>query len=284
MRVRSLPWARTTTVRRSATQARSPHKWWRERAKPGSALLEQHARYLAHFNATAAVPIETADMDHGRRARAADGGSPGNASIGERFLDAGHRQQYDRFVNEEHHRQYGTGSAWVLGKYVFESVVSAGLRPEHRLLDFACGALRFGTWVIAYLDEGNYFGVDSHLPSLEAGAAYEIPLRGLEQKHPRLLWNEDLAVPHFSTTFDWIVDHHGTRRLKPKDMRPVAYARLAEVLNPGGVLLTAPEPAAPIEALAESGLMLSRQWTKDCPLLAGTSFQSTITWWEFVRE
>jgi hypothetical protein len=119
----------------------------------------------------------------------------------------------------------------------------------------------------------------------EAAATYEVPLHRLEGKHPRLLWNEDLALSHFGTSFDWIVDHHGSRRIKPKNLRPVSYARFAEVLTKGGRLLTTPEPAAPIEAFTEWGLRLARKWdTGEFPLLTGTSFISKIVWWEFVRE
>jgi hypothetical protein len=242
-------------------------------------------RRLECVNATAAIVIETADARFGHQADAGYAESREIEPVDERFVNEDHRSDYERFLNEDHHRQYGSPSAWALGKCVFESAVSAGLLPEHNLLDFACGALRFGKWVIPYLEDGNYFGVDSHLPSLEAAATYEIPLHGLEGKRPRLLWNDDLALSHFGTTFDWIVDHHGSRRIKPKHLRPVSYAKFAEVLTTGGRLLTTPDPAAPIEAFAGWGLRLSRKWVSgEFPLLIGTSFFSNISWWEFVRE
>src|SRR5919108_815181 len=52
------------------------------------------------------------------------------------------------FLNEVHHLQYGR--PWVLGRYVFEFLVASGCRPEHRVLDFGCGALRVGIHAIRY--------------------------------------------------------------------------------------------------------------------------------------
>src|SRR5207248_6045542 len=69
------------------------------------------------------------------------------------------------FLNEIHHLQYGR--PWALGRYVFEFLVESGCRPDHRVLDFGCGALRAGVHVIPYLNAGNYFGVDPHLRSLQ---------------------------------------------------------------------------------------------------------------------
>jgi hypothetical protein len=268
-------------------RARTMAKWWHERAKPGSAAYRKLLRGLARVNATATIRIETVEPIS-EASSAEDGRSPGSESVDQRFVDEEHQAQYERFLNEEHHRQYGSRSRptspWAFGKCVFSSVVSAGLLPHHRLLDFACGALRLGHWAIPYLDEGNYFGVDAHLPSLEAAATYEIPLYDLERKRPRLLWNENLALSHFGTTFDWVLDFHGSRRLKPKSLRSEAYARFAEVLGAGGRLLTCPQPAVPIDTFAELGLAFSRQWmTDDCALLP-VSFKSRIRWWEFVRE
>jgi SAM-dependent methyltransferase len=253
------------------------------RAVPGTALYEQALRRLDRTNASAVIPIESTGsqlmprVDFDRRWRLAD--------RDDRFLDEAHERQYQKFLDEEHHRQYGSRRApspWALGKCVFESLVAAGLRPEHRVLDFACGALRFGQWLIPYLDQGNYCGVDSHLPSLEAAATYELPLHGLEGKRPRLLWNEDLDLFHFGTEFDWIVDYNGSRRLRPRSLRPLLCRRFAEVLVSGGRLLTSPRPAYPDETLAQCGLVLSRKWAFDqCPFVLG---RSRLIWWEFVRE
>jgi SAM-dependent methyltransferase len=238
----------------------SGQKWWLEsvRERPSA---EAHQRLL-RSNAHTAVKIETVDG-----VEAADDGEPWS-------LDK-------RFLQEAHHNQYGR--PWLLGRFMFDFLVESGLRPEHRLLDFGCGALRLGVWAIPYLDTGNYFGVDSHLESLEAAAAYEIPLHALESKRPRLLWSQDFAFGHFRTTFDWAIDFSSSQKVDPPEL-PRLFANLVEVLAPGGRFLTSPRLSAPLESYAEWGLALVREVNQECPLLAGHDFPPTTNWWEFARS
>lgn len=244
-------------------------KWWREtdvEQLPRDDVDERPAR-VEEINARAVILIETV-------------GEPPSVAGPER--GAGGRVD-DRILAEEHHRQYGL--PWAMGKCIFDFVVSSGVVPQHRVLDFGCGALRFGHWLIDYLDPGNYFGVDAHLASLEAATTYELPLHGLEAKRPRLLWDEGFALSHFGIAFDWIIDFSSARRVQPKRRRADAYFAFAQVLPPGGRLLTSPVPAVPIDTLEEWGLTLVRGDVKHrCPLLEGHDFKSTKAWWEFVRE
>jgi SAM-dependent methyltransferase len=233
-------------------------KWWLEsvRDRPSA---EAHRR-LARSNAHTAIPIETVDG-----VAREDGGEPWRVD--------------QRFLYEAHHTQYGR--PWALGKYTFEFLVESGLRPEHRLLDFGCGALRLGVFAIPYLDPGNYFGVDSHLESLEAATSYEIPLNRLEDRRPRLLWSQDFAFSHFGTPFDVVLDFSSSQKVHPDEL-PRLFENLVEVLAPGGRLLTSPRLSAPLETYAEWGLTLVRgQTDQECELLQGHDFPSTTTWWEF---
>ena len=124
--------------------------------------------------------------------------------------------------------------------------------------------------------------IDSHLESLEAATAYEIPLHGLEEKRPRLLWSQDFAFSHFGVQFDWVVDFSSSQKVDPPEL-PRFFANLVEMLAPGGRLLTAPRLSAPLESYAEGGLALVREIEQDAETLRGHDFPSTTTWWEFVR-
>lgn len=249
-------------------------KWWVESVEERWSDADELQR-LAEVNANAAVPVEIAAGDHSRGDatdhRGRKGEPTGPATVSERFL------------KETHHRQYGR--PWGMGRYLFDFVVDSGLRPEHRLLDFGCGALRLGIWVIPYLEAGNYFGVDSHLGSLEAAVTYEIPLHRLEEKRPRLLWNDDFAFTHFETTFDCVVDISSSSRVKePKRLRRI-FASFAEVLTPGGRLLTVPRPDLSEKELAKLGLNLVRgEVIQRCELLEGHGFRPYNVWNEFVRR
>jgi SAM-dependent methyltransferase len=252
-------------------------KWWQDSVEEGPRADADDLQRLAQSNANAAVLIEVAVPRH------VDGDATDNAPVGEASPGGGPRVK-KRVLNEAHRRQYGR--PWGMGRYLFDFVIDAGLRPEHRLLDFGCGALRLGVWVIPYLETDNYFGVDSHLLSLEAAATYEIPLHRLEEKRPRLLWNDDFAFSHFGSTFDYIVDFSSSSQVRGPAGRRRVFASFAEVLTPGGRLLTCPRTAVPAEELAELGLTLVRgEVIQRCELLEGheDSFLPYNVWNEFVR-
>ncbi len=230
-------------------------KWWLESVR--DAPPEEAHQRLARSNANTAVKIETVD---------------GIAS------HDGPWQIDERFLQEAHHNQYGR--PWILGRYMFAFLVESGLRPEHRLCDFGCGALRLGVWTIPYLEAGHYFGIDSHLESLEAAAAYEIPLHALEAKRPRLLWSQGFAFSYFGSQFDWVVDFSSSQKVDPPEL-PRLFGELVASLAPGGRFLTAPRLSAPLDQYAEWGLTLVREVEQDAPELRGHDFPSTTTWWEF---
>jgi SAM-dependent methyltransferase len=240
----------------------SARKWWLDsvRERPSA---EEELR-VARINAHTAVPIEIVDELDAE----ADPGRPWRVER--------------KYLEEAHHNQYGR--PWALGSYMFEFLVESGLRPQHRLLDFGCGSLRLGVFAIPYLEAANYFGIDSHLDSLEAAAAYEVPLHGLESKRPRLLWSQDFAFSHFGTSFDYVLDFSSSQKVHPDEL-PRLFRNLVDALAPGGRFLTSPRLSAPVESYAEWGLTLVRgQVEQECALLRGHDFPSTTTWWEFARS
>lgn len=58
------------------------------------------------------------------------------------------------------HRALGTGYREAAEEYFVGVLRHFGLRPEHVLLDYGCGSLRLGKHALAYLEPGNYVGVD----------------------------------------------------------------------------------------------------------------------------
>jgi len=143
-------------------------------------------------------------------------------------------------ATEYHHQLYCR--PWSAGRDVMDYLVGRGLRPEHRVLDFGCGALRAGVWLISYLEVGHYFGVDAHRTSLEVGARYEIPLHGLESKRPRLLHSTAARVEYFGEQFDFILLLAVLIHLT-LEARHLVLTRLASVLAPGGRIVVWRFPA-----------------------------------------
>jgi SAM-dependent methyltransferase len=77
-----------------------------------------------------------------------------------------------------------------------------GLKPNHFLLDFGCGVLRGGIPLIAYLDQGRYYGHEVRPAVLEEGRK-ALAEAGLGYKSPTLASGE-LRDWHLSESFDFV--------------------------------------------------------------------------------
>src|ERR1700751_5555007 len=84
------------------------------------------------------------------------------------------------------------------GQLQFDFLVSRGLRPEHVLLDIACGALRGGVHFIRYLDPGNYLGIEKEAALIRRALAKELPRDVRAEKRPELVVSGDFEFERFS--------------------------------------------------------------------------------------
>jgi SAM-dependent methyltransferase len=170
------------------------------------------------------------------------------------------------FVAERHHRAYG--SPWCVGREQFDYFIQRGLKRSDFVGDLGCGSLRLGVWMITYLDVGRYFGIDAHRKSLEAAVQYEIPLHGLEHKHPRLLLDGDFSLDHFQVLFDWVVAFSLFIHLEDTACRR-ALSKIASVLAPGGrVVVNNDLPVETEELEKDYGLVVSHRGEYPCRFLS----------------
>ncbi|MFB9676298.1 class I SAM-dependent DNA methyltransferase [Streptosporangium vulgare] len=123
---------------------------------------------------------------------------------------------------------------WVaLGKMQFDYLVRHGLRPEHRLLEIGCGNLRAGRLFIAYLDPGNYYGVDIS-PDILIAAQETLVTYGLRDRFPHLLPVGDLrftALP--DRAFD-VVHAHSVFSHSPLHVIEECLRSVGRIVRPGG--------------------------------------------------
>jgi len=91
------------------------------------------------------------------------------------------------------------------GREVLELLQRHGLKSYHYLLDFGCGSLRVGRWLIKYLDAGRYFGIDPEEWLVEAAKEQEIPADIWEAKRPLFDYNAEWDVNAFGVEFDYIL-------------------------------------------------------------------------------
>lgn len=67
------------------------------------------------------------------------------------------------------------GAVWDLPSVeVFQLMLRLGLRETHKVLDFGCGSLRVGRFLIMYLNRGNYAAIDANPWLFEAAKKEEV--------------------------------------------------------------------------------------------------------------
>lgn len=80
------------------------------------------------------------------------------------------------------------GDMWdEMGMLQRDFLITEGLRSNDVLVDVACGSLRAGRLFIAYLDSGNYLGLDHHKWLIELGLKHEVPKDLRTQKKPEFV-------------------------------------------------------------------------------------------------
>lgn len=106
-----------------------------------------------------------------------------------------------------------------------------GLLPRHRLLDVGCGALRLGHLAIAYLDSGNYCGIDPDERLVALGRAV---LRHLKIDRPyQLRQSAAFDFDGFGVRFDYAMAQSVFTYLSQAQIEQCV-ARLQAVMEPGG--------------------------------------------------
>ena len=111
-------------------------------------------------------------------------------------------------------------------------------------------------YVIPYLDAGHYCGVEPHLQSLVAFAAYEARLHDLFDKRPRLLLDDAFSFSSFGETFDVAVDFYVTRHLGP-EMTRRCYSNARAVMRPGARIFVLHVPMIGEDVLQQIGFSVA---------------------------
>ena len=140
-------------------------------------------------------------------------------------------------VNQIGHRNYVGGvspETWYgIGRLQYHFLVSQGLRHDHRFLDVACGSLRLGQYLIPYLDEGCYMGLEGEPDLIEAGLQHEL-LFGLgHSKKPRFASNYVFDVSSLGA-FDRAIAQSLFTHLTAEDIGK-CFGELAKTAAPGAV-------------------------------------------------
>src|SRR5215831_17825739 len=91
------------------------------------------------------------------------------------------------------------------GREQFIYMLQAGLQPSSKVVDLGCGVLRAGYWLIRFLDEGCYCGIEPHRERLEIGIHDILEPETLGLKSPRFDTNPNFDTSVFRERFDFFL-------------------------------------------------------------------------------
>jgi SAM-dependent methyltransferase len=120
-----------------------------------------------------------------------------------------------------------------VGRDCFITLLENGLRPDHKLLDLGCGALRLGYWFVRFLDAGNYCGIEPVAKMLEPGKLYSLGEELIAAKRPRFSNNAECEFGSFGVRFDFVVARSILTHTTPGMLRKIL-SEFSRHAAPGG--------------------------------------------------
>lgn len=147
------------------------------------------------------------------------------------------KNQVDRVAKSGQHRDQVGGMWDEIGRLQYDFLLSQGLRPNHRLIDIGCGALRGGVHFIRYLEPGNYYGIDINSSLFLAGYESELGSEELRSRMPKRNFIEtgNFDITAFPVHFDFGLAISVFTHL-PLDVIRVCLERVSERIATGGSL------------------------------------------------
>ncbi len=102
------------------------------------------------------------------------------------------------------HRDFIGGHWDLLGKLQLDFMRDQGLKPDQKVLDIGCGALRAGIPLTNYLNATCYYGTDVNESLIEA-AHIELVTSDLASKNPVLRVDKNFELGRLNAEFDFIL-------------------------------------------------------------------------------
>lgn len=137
------------------------------------------------------------------------------------------------------------GAPWGSGVRPFRALYDLGLKEDHDVLDFGCGALRVGRFLMMYLDAGHYWGIEPSKWAVQEGLK-EIGTLA-KMKAPKFAYPEfgqfDASI-FDGPGFDFILFSGVLTHMDHAQLRSSLYSA-AKVLKPGGRIVGSYLPQGP---------------------------------------
>ena len=139
-----------------------------------------------------------------------------------------------------------------VGRTTFELLLREGLRPDHKVVDVGCGALRVGYWLIHYLEAGGYFGIEPKKRMLGTGRKMILEPGVEDEKGPAFSRTTEFDFAEFDTAIDFVVARSVWTHAS-KSQIALMLDNFQEVASPGAKLLASFLPARPFGAKTGTG-------------------------------
>lgn len=133
-----------------------------------------------------------------------------------------------------------------VGRHTFVTLLQQGLRPDSMVLDYGCGAMRLGYWIMRFLDPGCYHGIEPNQQHLEAGKKVVIGSGLLEEKTPTFSADANFNLAVFDKKFDFIVARSIFTHFTPAAIEKVLMS-LPGALTKSGVFIASYWPSESTE-------------------------------------
>ncbi|MEO8260263.1 MAG: ATP-binding cassette domain-containing protein [Acidobacteriota bacterium] len=99
-----------------------------------------------------------------------------------------------------------SGGRWAeTGRWQFDLLRREGLGPGHYVLDVGCGSLAAAVYLLPFLDEHRYWGLDASGALVDAGIRVELPRAGVAAERGDFLINDTFELDAAPHPFDFAV-------------------------------------------------------------------------------
>ncbi|MFO1539759.1 MAG: hypothetical protein ACKOTZ_04830 [Chloroflexota bacterium] len=150
----------------------------------------------------------------------------------------------DAAIEVRGHRE-NVGGHWdEIGRLQLAFMREEGLRPDHTLLDIACGSLRGGVHFIPYLEPGHYLWLDRERRLIELGCEQELGAALVAERRPEFVVSDRFAFHRFSRRPDLSIAQSLFTHLDPDDLT-LCLGNLRAFVAPGHRLMATYQPGSP---------------------------------------
>ena len=122
-------------------------------------------------------------------------------------------------INSKGYRNYVGFDYELFGKAIYNSLITElGLKKSDVFLDLGCGSLRYGIFLIKYLDKDNYVGFDKEQLLIDLALEKEISPEIIKVKNPQFIINNSFDLSKINHHPNFIFANSLFTHLNTKDI------------------------------------------------------------------